>query len=406
MNILVISGYNPKDNSSADLSHNAYINGMLQLGYQVDLLCYSDYLDDSDSQSEIPNVNNMYTFDGLSLYEKMANRRGGNSGVATEDSDGDAEFEQNQHIGMKQRLITKTKRLVRSLYGIYNPSIMWFVRAKKFKSDVDYDFVVSMSYPQVSHLVAKFLIEKKSVNYKKWVQLWEDPWAADLGNMDGFEKCLKPEGKLLDAAEDIVYVSPITMEHQKAFFPNNKEKMRWCPLASYYHSRTIDYPPKYTYYGYFGDYSPQIRNLEPFYNVAVNRYLNVDICGSPSDLFSSKNNVKIYPRLQISELQKHEDKANIVICLFNLGGGQIPGKIYQLAATNKTILAILDGPEDEQRIIRDYFEKYNRFVFCQNNEQSISEAIVRIENNDLGSVSNEPINDFSVEKVAKMLLGD
>ena len=56
--------------------------------------------------------------------------------------------------------------------------------------------------------------------------------------------------------------------------------------------------------------------------------------------------------------------------------------------------------------MEDYFEKYNRFVFCQNNEQSISEAIDRIENNDLGGVSNEPIDDFSVEKVAKMLLGD
>ena len=224
--------------------------------------------------------------------------------------------------------------------------------------------------------------------------------------MDGFEKCVKPEGKLLDAAEDIVYVSPVTMEHQKEIFPANMTKMRWCPLASYYRADLVDYSSDENHYGYFGDYSPNIRNLEPFYNVAVKKRLHTEICGSPSDLFSSKGNVKIFPRMPLEQLKEHENKANVVICLFNLGGGQIPGKIYQLAATNKIIIAILDGPEEEQMIIREFFEKYNRFVFCQNNERSISEAIDRIEKNDFGDISNEPIDCFSVEKVAKLLFGD
>lgn len=401
MNILVISGYSPDFNSSANLSHNAFVEGFIKLGYDVDVLCHNFM---GKTSENVPQFKNVYTYDGLSLYEKLAPQK-------PTDSSSLASSEQNNKsaskVNFKQRVLSKSKKAVRSMYGVYNPSIVWYYRTKKFSSNTKYDYVVSMGYPHVSHKVAAYLVDHKKVIASKWVQLWEDPWYYSLELRGENPKVKKAEYKLLDAGQEIVYVSPITLKNQQRIFDRDKDKMRWCPLAAYYNAEKIDYSD-YTgnYYGYFGDYLPYIRNLEPFYNVAVKRNLNVDICGSPSDLFASKNNVKIYPRLPLAELKQHEDKANVVICLFNLGGGQIPGKIYQLAATNKTILAILDGPEDEQKIIRDYFEKFNRFVFCQNNEKSISEAIDRIENNDLGGISNEPIDDFSVEKVAKMLLGD
>lgn len=408
MRILVISGYCPRDNHSAALSHNAYIEGLIKLGNRIDLLCYSEKNFKVDKQMAIPRIENKYEYDGLSLYEKLALKKERNDSPATNVTESSSvDSKQNNVPSFKSKLVSKVKNSVRSLYGIYNPSIVWFRRAKRFKTNVHYDCVISMSYPQVSHLLANYLRSHKRVIADKWIQLWEDPWAADLGNVDGLKKCVKPEGKLLNEAEDIVYVSPITLIHQQELFPFAKDKMRWCPLAAYYNAEAIDYSGfKENHYGYFGDYTPYIRNLEPFYNVAVKKDISVDVCGSPSNLFPSKNRVAIYPRLPLGELKKHEDKANVVVCLFNLGGGQIPGKIYQLAATNKVILAILDGPEDEQAIIKEYFEKFNRFVFCQNNEQSISEAIDRIEANDLGDVSNEPIDSFSVEKVAKMLLGD
>lgn len=403
--VLVVSGYCPQDNHSAALSHNAYIEGLIKLGYYVDLLCYSSKGFDIDYQMHIPQVKNMYEYDGLSLYEKLSkrnNEKGGESKVNDTNNK-----EEQTTPSKKTKYLSMIKKWIRAMYGVYNPSIMWYHRAKHFKSDLEYDYVISMSYPQVSHLLAKHLIQKKHVICGKWIQLWEDPWAADLGNSDGLKKCLKPENELLNACKDIVYVTPITLLHQQELFPANKTKMRWCPLAAYYQADVLDYSDHTeNYYGYFGDYSPSIRNLEPFYNVAVEKKLHLDICGSPSNLFIEQDNIHIFPRLPLNELSVHENKANVVICLFNLGGGQIPGKIYQLAATNKTILAILDGPEDEQKIIREYFDKFNRFVFCQNNEQSISEAIDRIEANDLGDISNEPIDAFSVEKVAKMLLGD
>lgn len=407
MRILVISGYNPYENSSANLSHNAYIKGMTELGHKVDLLCFSDSDGKkriNESNSSYLDLNHIYMYDGLSYYEKLSRKSAKPIEINTDELS--ASTNTSPSAGLKQKVFSKTKRMIRSIYGVYNPSIVWYFRARKFANKEKYDIVVSMSYPQVSHLLAKYLIKKNRVRCNKWIQLWEDPWAADLGNMDGFEKCVKPEGNLLNAAEDIVYVSPITMEHQKQIFPANKTKMRWCPLASYYRADLVEFSSDENHYGYFGDYSPNIRNLKPFYNVAVKMRLHTEICGSPDDLFKSEGNVKIFPRMPLEQLKEHENKANVVICLFNLGGGQIPGKIYQLAATNKIVVAILDGPEEEQTIIRGFFEKYRRFVFCQNNEQSISEVIDSIENNNFGGVSNEPIDCFSVEKVAKVLLGE
>ena len=401
MKILVISGCCLYQNTSANLCHRAYIQGFVELGHSVDLLTFSENNINTDESIVLPKIRNHYKYNGISLYEKLAAR---NNPSDTSKVDIDSNNAPTK-VSLKSRIIYKSKKFVRSLYGIYNPTIVWYKRAKKFISKEKYDVIVSLSYPQVSHLLAKTLIEKKHVKSKRWIQVWEDPWSIDLNNSDSYKRSVKAEKKLLDSADEIVYVTPITLKRQQELFFENKEKMKWYPLPSYYtDDRRVTVIQDENFYGYFGDYSPNIRNLEPFYNVAVKCNLNVDICGSPSDLFPSKNNIKIFPRLPLGELKRHEDKANVVICLFNLGGGQIPGKIYQLAATNKTILAILDGPEDEQKIIRDYFEKYNRFVFCQNNEQAISEAIDRIENHNLGGISNEPIDAFSVEKVAKMLL--
>lgn len=403
MRILVISGYSPNKNSSANLSHNAFIEGFIQLGYKVDILCHTFDNKTHKEENDYPRFNNVYSYDGLSLYEKISKskKEPSNRSVTVVKS------EPNKDKSTKRnKIVKRIKSIIRLSYGPYNPSVVWYYRARKFKSNAQYKYVVSMGYPHISHRVAAFLIKHKRINTEKWIQLWEDPWYYSLELKGKEPRVKKAEYKLLDAAWDVVYVSPITLKNQQRIFERNKEKMRWCPLATYYQSNESSMCFTENHYGYFGDYFPYARNLEPFYRVAVEKNLNVDICGSPSDLFSPKGRINIYPRLSTIDLKTHENKTNVVVCLFNLGGGQIPGKIYQLAATNKTILAILDGPEDEQLIIRDYFEKFNRFVFCQNNKQSISEAIDRIENNDLGCIISKPINEFSVTKSAKRLLGE
>mgnify|MGYP004527527113 FL=1 len=99
-----------------------------------------------------------------------------------------------------------------------------------------------------------------------------------------------------------------------------------------------------------------------------------------------------------------EDSTNVLVFLCNRKGGQIPGKIYQYSATGKTILFILDGTEGEQTVLKDYFGKFNRYVFCRNTVEDITCAIRQIESGDIGSVRNVPLDDFEPAKIVTSIL--
>ena len=411
MQILVITGCNLRYNFSAGLSHNAYIRGLNALNHDVDLLCCSEKDIEIDESIMLPQIRNLYEYDSISLYEKISQKKNKTKNQIAFDGH-QTVSNSNTTTTLQGKVKGKLKRFIKKiLYGSYDIFKVWYDNAKHFHSDVYYDCVISMSDPPISHRLAGYLINHNHVRCERWIQLLEDPWAEDLSSTEGYQEKKRLEGILLDTAQEIVYVSMVTLEHQKKLFPNNQNKMRWCPLASYYRLDMNNNSNKLSnktndYYGYFGDFSPNIRNIIPLYNVAVSEGIHLDICGSPSGLLKSQNNVNVHPRMPLDKLKEYEDRANIAVCLFNLGGGQIPGKIYQLAATNKIILAILDGPLDEQIVIKEFFEQFNRFVFCQNDELSISRAISEISKRQIGSIRNEPIDDFSEMKIAQRLLGE
>ena len=155
--------------------------------------------------------------------------------------------------------------------------------------------------------------------------------------------------------------------------------MKWYPLPCYMKDNDYKYissnEKKDIVFGYFGDYMPTVRNLKPFYSVMASKTNCTYICGSPNDLFKSTHNIHIYPRLSLDRLREYEEKTSIIIVLCNLHGGQIPGKIYQYSTSSKIILLILDGSEEEKEKIKNYFEKYERFIFCENIVEDISKTI-------------------------------
>jgi len=82
-----------------------------------------------------------------------------------------------------------------------------------------------------------------------------------------------------------------------------------------------------------------------------------------------------------------------LVFVANKAGGQIPGKIYQYAGTNKPILFILDG---DSRTLKEQFAKYDRFIFADNTRQSIERGIREIIDND--SIYS-PLAEFSKEYI-------
>ena len=74
-----------------------------------------------------------------------------------------------------------------------------------------------------------------------------------------------------------------------------------------------------------------------------------------------------------NEADQAESNADVLVCICNLRGTQIPGKIYYLTNYLKPIIVIVDGEYKEE--LKDYFESMNRFIVCENNENAIEDAI-------------------------------
>ncbi|WP_415990399.1 hypothetical protein [Intestinibacter bartlettii] len=404
MNVLLIVGSCLRQNSSANLCHCAYIKGLVDLGYNVDIISKDEKDCNIDSSIIIPKVNNNYTYYGVSIYENISNILRNRKKVKNKEN---STGTNNSNVNISNSKIKNIKRFIRNLYGVHETNKTWYNKAKFFKSGKIYDYVISLSTPPISHLLTKKLIDKKNIKYKKWIQIWEDPWNTDLCIDDNNKKIYEEEKRLIEYGEEIFYVSPLTLKYQKELYKESRQKMNWMPLPYYYKDNNFNKVLfKQNVYGYFGDYSPKVRNLEPFYRASIKSSIKVNICGNPFDLYKSTSNIVIYPRLNLDQLNSIEKNTNVLVFLCNLKGGQIPGKIYQYSATYKIILFILDGTEEEKDILKNYFKQFNRYIFCDNTEESILEAIKIIESGQLDGIKNEPIEYFSPKNIMNMILNE
>jgi len=399
MKILVINADCLTRNSSANLCHLAYIKGLVDLNYEVTLLSADDSEYEIDESMMIPEEVNCHFVNGVSLYEKMSLRKKQNSSNEVK------KVITQPVVTPKINCISKIKNLIRSLYGVHGIYATFVRKAKSFRSDEEFDYVLSISTPPASHLLAYKLIKNGKVKTKQWIQIWEDPWYSDAYGFNGDMRIHDEEQRLLSYAEHICYVSPLTLKNQQKIYPESAHKMYWQPLPYYYKNEDkLDTNPNQNMYGYFGAYYPITRNLLPFYEAAKEKKIEVNICGDPCNLFTSTDMIHIHPRLLLAELKPIEDNTNVLVFLCNRQGGQIPGKIYQYSATNKIILFILDGTEEEQKVLREYFEPFNRYVFCNNTKEDITRAIQLIESSNFGKIKNEPLEDFNPKETIRKIL--
>ena len=400
MKVLVINADCVCTNSSANLCHLAYIKGLLQAGHEVSLLSASANGRLTDPTMHIPEEVTSYTYDGLSLYGRLSRAKQAKAGAVPT-----GQSMQRTAPSFRSKLIRKVKNGILACYGIHGIYATFARKARKFTSPEEYDYILSLSTPTVSHLLAYQLIKSGRVKGKQWIQIWEDPWYSDVYGGNHVEPVRREEKKLLSYAQKICYVSPLTLRNQQKLFTESAHKMYWQPLPFYYKSDSVTAENrKSNLYGYFGDYVPESRNLAPFYEAAKECTVDVNICGNPCNLFASTERIHIHPRLTLDKLKPIEDHTNVLVFLCNRTGGQIPGKIYQYSATCKTVLFILDGTEEEKQVLSDFFSPLNRYVFCQNTKESISEAIRRIESGDLGGVNNIPLEVFDPKVTIQKIL--
>ena len=400
MKILVINGDCIQVNTSANLCHLAYIRGLADAGHQVTLLSADSRDYQTDPAMNIPDSVECHTYYGVSLYEKLSLRRKSKGASAPRLSEGGTARTPN----LKARLLRAAKDLVLSLYGVHGTYKKFVTRAKRFRSGEKYNCVISLSTPVTSHLLAHELLRMGHIHADDWIQIWEDPWYSDAYGFNRRPEVLKEERRLLSFAQRICYVSPVTLENQKRLFPESAHKMFWQPLPAYYSASAEESSAEAKTFGYFGDYSLPARDLRPFYEAAAACGVSVNVCGSTNLAFESTDRIRIRPRLPLGELKPIEDKTGVLVFLCNRIGGQIPGKIYQYSATDRTILFILDGTEEEKKAIKGFFEPFHRYVFCENTAEDISRAIRGIVSGAFGEIGNEPLADFEPRKIVERIL--
>ena len=403
MNILVINGDCLQVNSSANLCHLAYIRGLADSGHQVDVLSADGRDYQLDPSMELPKGVKNNTYYGVSLYEKLSLKKNKSSEVASATPSPVPQLMRKP--SPLRRIVAGAKRIFLYCYGPHGIYATFVRKAADFRSPKQYDYVISLATPPSSHLLTHKLLRKGHIKATHWIQIWEDPWCIDAYGFNNKKSILREERRILALAEKVCYVSPLTLRNQQKLFPESAHKMYWQPLPYYYKDEApVSIPQKPTVYGYFGDYAPAARNLAPFYEAASKAGITVNICGRPNNLFSSTEHIHIHPRLPLDQLKPLEDNTNVLIFLCNRKGGQIPGKIYQYSATEKTILFIMDGTEEEKQVLHDFFAPFRRYVFCENTVESISAAIERIEKGDLGNVENKPIEAFNPKETIRKIL--
>ena len=99
---------------------------------------------------------------------------------------------------------------------------------------------------------------------------------------------------------------------------------------------------------------------------------NLYICGHSDLNLKSTTNIQVHGAVSYKEAINMEEKCDILVCICNSKGTQIPGKIYYCAGYNKPIIIVLDG--EYKKELKEYFETFNRYILCENNEDSILKA--------------------------------
>ena len=379
MKVLYVVGSCLTKNTSANMSHNAYVQGLLENGCRVDILMAEDSWGEQDNALPVWAQAAYYRFPSVSRQDRLRNKfkKIGSIAVPGQTSPAAQSQDSNNTATRKTSVRKIAKQLFYTLFPmdpIYPLNSFWLKKAAKFHSDTEYDLVVSNSSPAASHKLVGILLKKQQLKCKRWVQIWEDPWYFDL--YGGHSEAIRQEEHaLLREATEIYYVSPLTLKYQQQHFADCAHKMKHIPLPYFDFAKTDILPTGEWSFGYFGDYYSQTRNLVPFYEALVRSSHRGYIYGDSNVPLKSTEKVEISGRVTLDVLDKVQAKTKVLVHLCNLRGGQIPGKIYHYSATAKPILFILDGTPEEQIILKSYFSQFDRFYFCENNLAAIGKAI-------------------------------
>lgn len=383
MRVLYVVGSCLTKNTSANMSHNCYVQGLLENNCDVDIIMANDSWGQSDQGLPHWEKANYYVYNSISNADKLRLKlkKSKFSQVSLVSNDNIKTEKIKNKVTLKQRGRNLLKRFFYRVFPVdpvYPLEKEWLKNAAKFYNTKQYNLVISNSSPAASHRLVLELINKGNICFDQWIQIWEDPWYFDL--YGGHTEAIREEEHyLLSCASKVYYVSPLTLKYQKKYYPDCAEKMHFIPLPAMEYEREISREKNENIsFGYFGDYYSKTRNLNPFYEAMCLTDSYGYIYGDSDLKLEENKRLKVRGRVTLDELTKVQGKTDVLVHLCNLSGGQIPGKIYHYSLTNKPILFILDGTSEEKELIFNYFKQFDRYYFCNNDKEDIKMTIYEI----------------------------
>lgn len=385
MRILFVSMVAFEENTSATIQNKGIIRGLSALNYDIDIMTLEpdqNAIGFDDSMNDIRQlVKNTYYIKADRKYALLRAKKKNSKRKTGE----------NDRRELSRILLQKIRVFIKKIYdqiSIFDAQKINVKGVSKVKIDYSkYDLIISSSDPKSSHLLALRILKKNKNCKAKWIQYWGDPMLHDITRKsDWRDQIVKYyEKKLISKADRVVYASPLTLKMQRETFPDLAHKMDYANqvYADVQNniSESINRNRKnesQISVGYFGAYKSTVRNILPLYNAAKDKGFKLTICG-PSDIqLQSTDNIRVLGELPYNEATKLESESDILICLCNKRGTQIPGKIYYCSAYQKPIVAILDGEFKTE--LRVFLESFKRYILCDNNEKAIQDAIDRAKN--------------------------
>ena len=262
--------------------------------------------------------------------------------------------------------------------------------------DEYYDVVISTSDPKTSHVFTSRLL--RHIHYGRWIQHWGDPLLGDITRNLWWPKCCIKlfEWRILRKADKIVYVTPFTCSVQQFEYPKLKEKMVFIPLPADMCATHTTPKSDLLRIAYLGDYNPTFRNLQPLYDACVHMdSVSLTIAGNGPE-YHTLPTVRVLPRIPQVQALGIENDADVIFCVCNLRGTQIPGKIFYKASSDKHILIAVE--KELHNEMCQYFESFNRFIVCDNTPDSITEALLSLRNQAHDYITPEQLLPISIAK--------
>ena len=152
MKVLYVVGSNLSRNTSANISHNAYVQGLLENGYQVDIVMASSSWGQDDASLPAWKEATYFTYNSVTFIERLKIkikqvfdkedlRKADISIKAVSSTESSA-----SHVNWKSRIrniMKKSYYLLFKTSALYSLEGAWLKNASRFKSSTSYDLIIS-----------------------------------------------------------------------------------------------------------------------------------------------------------------------------------------------------------------------------------------------------------------------